>query len=200
MNSIHRYAALRKTSLAGLRAFEAAFLHGSFAAAAVDLCVSASAVSHAVAALERALGEPLFSRHKKTIYPTHAGSRLYDVVQQAFSRINAEMQAICAQDQGVKTVKMQCAPSLAAIWLMPRLAAFLRHHPGPDLRVRQNRQDEAEICMRRLAREEGIFCGVSSGGAVAAALRLSAEVENAIIVTIICDRGDRYLSSGIYVA
>jgi len=61
-------------------------------------------------------------------------------------------------------------------------------------------QDEAEICMRRLAREEGIFCGVSSGGAVAAALRLSAEVENAIIVTIICDRGDRYLSSGIYVA
>jgi len=61
-------------------------------------------------------------------------------------------------------------------------------------------QDEAEICMRRLAREEGIFCGVSSGGAVAAALRLSGEVENAIIVAIICDRGDRYLSSGIYLA
>jgi len=60
-------------------------------------------------------------------------------------------------------------------------------------------QDEAEITMRRLAREEGIFCGVSSGGAVAAALRLSTEVENAIIVAIICDRGDRYLSSGIYV-
>jgi len=59
-------------------------------------------------------------------------------------------------------------------------------------------QDEAEICMRRLAREEGIFCGVSSGGAVAAALRLSKEVENAVIVAIICDRGDRYLSSGIY--
>jgi len=59
-------------------------------------------------------------------------------------------------------------------------------------------QDEAETCMRRLAREEGIFCGVSSGGAVAAALRLSAEVENAVIVAIVCDRGDRYLSSGIY--
>jgi len=59
-------------------------------------------------------------------------------------------------------------------------------------------QDEAETCMRRLAREEGIFCGVSSGGAVAAALRLSQEVENAVIVAIICDRGDRYLSSGIY--
>ncbi|MEH6529450.1 MAG: cysteine synthase CysM [Porticoccus sp.] len=59
-------------------------------------------------------------------------------------------------------------------------------------------QQEAEACMRRLACEEGIFCGVSSGGAVAGALRLSAKVENAVIVAIICDRGDRYLSSGIY--
>lgn len=59
-------------------------------------------------------------------------------------------------------------------------------------------QQEAELVMRRLAREEGIFCGVSSGGAVAAALRISAAVENAVIVAIICDRGDRYLSTGIY--
>ncbi|SEL39097.1 cysteine synthase B [Atopomonas hussainii] len=61
-------------------------------------------------------------------------------------------------------------------------------------------QEEAEQTMRRLAREEGIFCGVSSGGAVAGALRLSAQVENAVIVAIICDRGDRYLSTGIYEA
>ena len=59
-------------------------------------------------------------------------------------------------------------------------------------------QQEAEVTMRRLAREEGIFCGVSSGGSVAAALRISAEVENAVIVAIICDRGDRYLSTGVY--
>ena len=59
-------------------------------------------------------------------------------------------------------------------------------------------QAEAEQVMRRLAREEGIFSGVSSGGAVAAMLRLSAEVENAVLVAIICDRGDRYLSTGIY--
>jgi cysteine synthase B len=59
-------------------------------------------------------------------------------------------------------------------------------------------QQEAESTMRNLARQEGIFCGVSSGGAVAAALRLSQQLENAVIVTIICDRGDRYLSSGIY--
>jgi len=59
-------------------------------------------------------------------------------------------------------------------------------------------QDEAEIMMRRLAREEGIFSGVSSGGSVAAALQLSKEVENAVIVAIICDRGDRYLSTGVH--
>ncbi|MDP4548454.1 MAG: cysteine synthase CysM [Marinobacter sp.] len=59
-------------------------------------------------------------------------------------------------------------------------------------------QQEAEDTMRALAREEGIFCGVSSGGAIAAALKLSREVENAVIVAIICDRGDRYLSTGVF--
>lgn len=59
-------------------------------------------------------------------------------------------------------------------------------------------QAEAEQVMRRLTREEGIFCGVSSGGAVAAMLRLAQEVRDAVMVAIICDRGDRYLSSGIY--
>jgi len=61
-------------------------------------------------------------------------------------------------------------------------------------------QADAEETTRRLAREEGIFCGISSGGAVAAALRVSAEVEDAVIVAIICDRGDRYLSTGVFPA
>jgi len=65
-------------------------------------------------------------------------------------------------------------------------------------RVMDISQEESEHMMRRLAREEGIFAGVSSGGAVAAALRLSREVENATIVAIICDRGDRYLSTGVF--
>lgn len=59
-------------------------------------------------------------------------------------------------------------------------------------------EDEAVATMLRLAREEGIFCGVSSGGAVAGALKLAEQVDNAIIVAIICDRGDRYLSSGVF--
>jgi cysteine synthase B len=59
-------------------------------------------------------------------------------------------------------------------------------------------QHEAEVTMRDLAKKEGIHCGVSSGGAVFAALQLSKSLENALIVAIICDRGDRYLSSGVF--
>ncbi len=61
-------------------------------------------------------------------------------------------------------------------------------------------QQDAEETTRRLAREEGIFAGVSSGGALYAALQLSKEVENAVIVSIVCDRGDRYLSTGVFPA
>jgi cysteine synthase B len=59
-------------------------------------------------------------------------------------------------------------------------------------------QDQAEQMTRRLAREEGVFCGVSSGGATVAALQLAREIPDAVIVVIICDRGDRYLSTGIF--
>ncbi len=67
-------------------------------------------------------------------------------------------------------------------------------------RVIDIEQSLAEEMMRQLARVEGIFCGVSSGGAVAGALQVSARVENATIVAIICDRGDRYLSSGLFLS
>ena len=59
-------------------------------------------------------------------------------------------------------------------------------------------QLEAEDMTRALARKEGIFCGISSGGAVSGALRLAADLENAVIVVVICDRGDRYLSTGVF--
>lgn len=65
-------------------------------------------------------------------------------------------------------------------------------------RVLDITQQDAETTMRELASKEGIFCGVSSGGAVAGALRIAREVENAVIVAIICDRGDRYLSTGAF--
>ncbi|HEV8095261.1 MAG TPA: pyridoxal-phosphate dependent enzyme, partial [Burkholderiales bacterium] len=59
-------------------------------------------------------------------------------------------------------------------------------------------QADAEEMARRLAREEGIFAGISSGGAVAVALRIASSLKNAVIVTIICDRGDRYLTTGVF--
>ena len=59
-------------------------------------------------------------------------------------------------------------------------------------------QDQAEDMTRAMAREEGIFCGISSGGALVAALQVSSEVRDAVIVTIVCDRGDRYLSTGVF--
>ena len=84
----------------------------------------------------------------------------------------------------------------------------LRRWPKPYLptisdetrvdRVLDVSQQVAETTMRDLATQEGIFCGVSSGGSVAGALRLSEQVENAVIVCIICDRGDRYLSTGVF--
>jgi cysteine synthase B len=67
-------------------------------------------------------------------------------------------------------------------------------------RVEPVAQGEAEEMTRRLAREEGIFAGISSGGSLVVALRLANELENATIVSIVCDRGDRYLSTGVFPA
>ncbi len=65
-------------------------------------------------------------------------------------------------------------------------------------RVMDIAQADAEHTMKELARQEGIFCGVSSGGSIFAALQLSRELSNATIVAIVCDRGDRYLSTGVF--
>jgi len=81
-------------------------------------------------------------------------------------------------------------------------AAYLPKIYDPALvdRIESVSQGEAEHLTRRLASEEGIFAGISSGGALAVALRLASELENATIVSIVCDRGDRYLSTGVFPA
>ena len=78
---------------------------------------------------------------------------------------------------------------------LPKICDFSRVD-----RLESVSQAEAEDMTRRLARDEGIFAGISSGGALAVALRIAAELENAVIVTIVCDRGDRYLSTGVFPA
>jgi cysteine synthase B len=67
-------------------------------------------------------------------------------------------------------------------------------------RIEYVSQALAEDMARRLAREEGLFCGISAGGACEVALRIAREVENATIVFVVCDRGDRYLSTGVFPA
>ncbi|MFT5722273.1 MAG: cysteine synthase B [Motiliproteus sp.] len=112
---------------------------------------------------------------------------------------------------GVSRYLKQQNPAVQIVGLQPEEGASIpgiRRWPQAYLpriyqpervdRVIDMGQQEAEQTMRALARQEGIFCGVSSGGSVAGALRLSAELENAVIVCIICDRGDRYLSTGVF--
>ncbi|MFL9923290.1 LysR substrate-binding domain-containing protein [Herbaspirillum lusitanum] len=135
MKQIHRYPALRKASIKGLQAFEAAYMHRNFAAAAAELCVTASAVSHAIQALEKALDVQLFDRIKRNVVPTEAGARLFLAIQRSFTEIDREMRTIMEQSSKLQAVTIQGVPSFTAIWLMPRLPDFLKAHPEIDLRL-----------------------------------------------------------------
>lgn len=112
---------------------------------------------------------------------------------------------------GVSRYLKEVKPSINIIGLQPIDGAVIpgiRRWPEPYLpkifdrkqidSIIDMNQEDAEKTMQDLAKKEGIFCGVSSGGAVAGALKISQLVENAVIVAIICDRGDRYLSTGVF--
>jgi cysteine synthase B len=95
-----------------------------------------------------------------------------------------------------------CQPSpgsqIAGIRKWPEAYLPKIYDPKQVDRIIEVSQQDAEETTRRMASEEGVFAGVSAGGAMWAALQLCAEVRNAVIVTIVCDRGDRYLSTGIF--
>ena len=109
-----------------------------------------------------------------------------------FKEVNPAIQIVGVQPQegaqipGIRKWAPEYLPSICDFKLIDRMI-----YVG---------QAEAEETTRRLAREEGIFAGISSGGALHAALQLSSEIENAVIVSIVCDRGDRYLSTGVFPA
>ena len=106
------------------------------------------------------------------------------------------------KNPGVEIVGVQPAEGAAIPGIRRWPVEYLPkiYDPSRIDRIMDVTQQEAEETTRLLAAREGIFCGISSGGAVAAALRLSSEVQNAVIVTIIADRGDRYLSTGVFPA
>jgi cysteine synthase B len=109
-----------------------------------------------------------------------------------FKAQNPEVQIIgCQPEEGSQIPGIRKWPEA----YLPKIYA-----PDHVDRIEYVSQAAAEAMTRRLAMEEGIFAGISSGGGVAVALRLAQELENAVIVSIICDRGDRYLSTGVFPA
>lgn len=106
------------------------------------------------------------------------------------------------RNQGIQIIGVQPTEgsSIPGIRRWPKEYLPKIYDPSRVDRIMEVSQQDAEETTRELARREGIFCGISSGGAVAAALRLSTQLENAVIVSIICDRGDRYLSTGVFPA
>ena len=104
------------------------------------------------------------------------------------------------QNSAIEIVGVQPSEGASIPGIRRWPAAYLPkiYQPTRVDRIIDVTQAEAEDTTRRLAAEEGIFCGISSGGAVSAALKLAQEVSGAAIVVIICDRGDRYLSTGVF--
>ncbi|MDP3032688.1 MAG: cysteine synthase CysM [Rhodocyclaceae bacterium] len=109
-----------------------------------------------------------------------------------FKEINPAIQIVgCQPEPGAQIPGIRKWPTE----YLPKICDFSRVD-----RLESVGQKDAEEMTRRLATEEGIFAGISSGGALVVALRIAAEVENAVIVSIVCDRGDRYLSTGVFPA
>ncbi|MDR5019560.1 cysteine synthase CysM [Yersinia rochesterensis] len=114
--------------------------------------------------------------------------------------ITGVSQYLKSQNPEITIIGLQPAEGSSIPGIRRWPAAYMPGIFRPELvdQVLDISQISAEQTMRRLATEEGIFCGVSSGGAVAGALRVAAENPGAVIVAIICDRGDRYLSTGVF--
>lgn len=114
--------------------------------------------------------------------------------------ITGVSQYLKSQNPQVKVIGLQPAEGSSIPGIRRWSAEYIPGIFRPELvdQVLDIMQSVAEQTMRRLAKEEGIFCGVSSGGAVAGALRIAADNPDAVIVAIICDRGDRYLSTGVF--
>ncbi len=124
----------RLPPLNALKAFEAAARYESFTRAAEELCVTQSAVSHQVKALEAELGLKLFNRERQKLVITEAGRGYLEVVRDALDRIAAGTERLL-QRQSAGALTVSTSPNFAAKWLVHRLARFAEAHPGIDLRI-----------------------------------------------------------------
>lgn len=124
---------LRNVSLSAVRAFEASARTGSFRAAAQELALSPSAVSHAIVNLERSLGAKLFERDGRSIRLSADGEQLMRHVGPAFEELRRGVDAVT--NRGPQMLRVHSAPSFAAQWLSPRLPDFLAAHPEIHVRL-----------------------------------------------------------------
>ena len=124
---------LRNVSLSAVRAFEAAARTGSFRAAAMELGLSPSAISHAIVKLEESLGSALFERDGRTIRLSADGEQLMRYVGNAFEELRRGVDAVT--NRGPQLLRLHSAPSFAAQWLSPRLPGFLAANPDISLRL-----------------------------------------------------------------
>lgn len=132
-----------------LRSFASAARLGSISGAALELGVTQSAVSHAVARLERHLGVQLLERGPTGVVPTAAGAALATDLQRGFDIVDRATATAAAAASSARTagarragvVTLSVSTSFAALWLLPRLGAFRREHPGIDLRYLTNDSD-----------------------------------------------------------
>jgi DNA-binding transcriptional LysR family regulator len=148
--------------LGALRAFEAAARTGSFRAAAIELGLTPSAVSHAVRGFEEQIGTLLFERDGRNVRLNQAGDELLRRVSSAFDELRHGLEVAGARSSNL--LRIHCAPSLAAQWLMPRLRSLIQEHPDLEVRLAagtdyprfRNDEFDVDICYGP-PRQEGLI-------------------------------------------
>lgn len=131
-------------SLSALRVFDAIVRTGSLKAAARELCVTQSAVSHQLRRLEESLGLALVVRRGRGVEPTAAGLRLAAGLREGFQRLERAVDEATADDAGQR-LRIGCLPSVAVRWLIPRLSDFRRRHPGIAISIQYADERHAPI-------------------------------------------------------
>jgi LysR family transcriptional regulator, glycine cleavage system transcriptional activator len=124
---------LKDVSLSTVKAFDSAARHGSFRAAASELNLSPSAISHAILKLEQTLGTSLFEREGRLVRLSPDGETLMRHVGLAFDELRRGMELV--SNRGPQLLRLHSAPSFAAQWLTPRLSGFFASHPGIEVRL-----------------------------------------------------------------
>ena len=124
---------MQNLPLSALRAFEAAARTRSFRAAAEELSISPSAVSHAVRKLEDMIGDELFERTGRSVRLNPAGEALYRHVETGFEQFRLGLGQVTSRSRHL--LRLHCAPSFATLWLMPRLRSLLLAHPNLEVRL-----------------------------------------------------------------